>query len=76
MYVRVVHKGGNMDKVVGRIASLGVPGLVLVVAMGATGLVGAAAITAGLALPEIAILIPLASAMGIQNRIGRSPICT
>ena len=38
-----------MDKVVGVIASLGVPGLVLLVAMAVTGWAGAAAITAGLA---------------------------
>ncbi len=38
-----------MDKIVSKVAALGVPGLVLVVAMGATGLVGAAAITAALA---------------------------
>lgn len=38
-----------MDKVISKIAALGVPGLVLVTAMGATGFTGAAAITAGLA---------------------------
>lgn len=38
-----------MDKVVSKIAALGVPGLILIIAMGATGLTGAAAITAALA---------------------------
>lgn len=38
-----------MDKIVGIIASLGIPGLVLLVAMGVSGWVGAAAITTGLA---------------------------
>ena len=38
-----------MDKVVEKIAALGVPGLVLLIAINATGLTGAAAITAGLA---------------------------
>lgn len=35
-----------MDKIVSKIAALGVPGLVLTVAIGATGLAGGAAITA------------------------------
>jgi uncharacterized membrane protein len=39
-----------MDKIVDKIAALGVPGLVLVVAMQVTGWAGAAALTAGLAL--------------------------
>ena len=38
-----------MDKVIDKIAALGVPGLVLVVVMVLTGLSGAAAFTAGLA---------------------------
>lgn len=38
-----------MDKIVSKIAALGVPGLVLVVALAATELTGAAAITAALA---------------------------
>ena len=38
-----------MDKLIAKIAALGVPGLVLVVAIGATGLAGGAAITAALA---------------------------
>lgn len=38
-----------MDKLVDKIAALGVPGLVLVVAMSATGYFGAAAITTALA---------------------------
>lgn len=56
-----------MDKIVDKIAALGVPGLVLVVAMAATGWAGAAAITAALAalggplgmLGGIAVLIVL-----------------
>lgn len=39
----------NMDKVVHKIAALGVPGLIFMVAVAATGLSGAAAITAALA---------------------------
>lgn len=38
-----------MDKIIGKAAALGVPGLVLVVALGATGLAGGAALTAALA---------------------------
>lgn len=38
-----------MDKLVSKIAALGVPGLVLVTAIGATGLAGGAAITTALA---------------------------
>lgn len=38
-----------MEKVVAKVAALGVPGLVLVVAMGATGYVGAVAVTTALA---------------------------
>ena len=38
-----------MDKIVSSIAALGVPGLVLVVAVSATGLAGAASLTAALA---------------------------
>ncbi|MFN5515743.1 MAG: hypothetical protein ACK5CA_13645 [Cyanobacteriota bacterium] len=39
-----------MDKIVDKIAALGVPGLVLLVAMAVTGWTGAAAITTALAL--------------------------
>ncbi|GAB4340351.1 MAG: hypothetical protein Fur0042_00990 [Cyanophyceae cyanobacterium] len=39
-----------MDQIVDKIAALGIPGLVLVVAMAATGWAGAAAITTALAL--------------------------
>ena len=38
-----------MDKIVDKIVALGIPGLVLLVAMGATGWVGAAAVTTALA---------------------------
>ena len=38
-----------MDKVVSKVAGLGVPGLMLVIAIGSTGLAGAAAITAAFA---------------------------
>ena len=38
-----------MDKIVSKIAALGVPGLVLVMAMSATGFAGGAAITTALA---------------------------
>ena len=38
-----------MDKLIARIAALGVPGLVLLIAMSATGLAGGAAITSALA---------------------------
>ena len=38
-----------MDKIVSKIAALGVPGLILLVAMSATGLAGAAALTTALA---------------------------
>ena len=38
-----------MEKIVSKIAALGVPGLVLLIAISATGLTGAAAITSALA---------------------------
>lgn len=38
-----------MDKIVHKIAALGVPGIILAVAISATGLTGAAALTAALA---------------------------
>ncbi|XOQ44672.1 MAG: Flagellar motor protein MotA [Clostridium sp.] len=38
-----------MDKIVSKISAFGVPGLILLVAISATGLTGAAAITAALA---------------------------
>lgn len=38
-----------MEKVISKVAGLGVPGLILLVAISATGLTGAAAITAALA---------------------------
>lgn len=38
-----------MDKIVSSVAALGVPGLILTVAIGATGLAGAASLTAALA---------------------------
>jgi len=38
-----------MDKIVSSIAALGVPGLILTIAIGATGLAGAASLTAALA---------------------------
>lgn len=38
-----------MEKVVSKIAALGIPGLVLLIAISATGLTGAAAITSALA---------------------------
>jgi hypothetical protein len=41
--------GKLMEKVISKIAALGVPGLVLFIAMGATGLAGGAAITTALA---------------------------
>ena len=38
-----------MEKIVSKIAALGVPGLILITAIGATGLAGGAAITTALA---------------------------
>lgn len=38
-----------MDKIFSKVAALGVPGLVLVIAISATGLAGGAAITTALA---------------------------
>lgn len=57
-----------MDKIVDKIAALGVPGLVLIVAMAATGWTGAVAITVALAslggpfgmLGGIAVMVVLA----------------
>ena len=39
-----------MDEVIKKIAALGVPGLIFTVALGTSGLAGAAAITAALAM--------------------------
>lgn len=39
----------GLDHVTGKVAGLGVPGLVLIIAMGATGYTGAAVLTAALA---------------------------
>lgn len=39
----------GLDHVTGKVAGLGVPSLVLIIAMGATGYTGAAALTAALA---------------------------
>lgn len=38
-----------MEKIISKVSALGIPGLILVVAMSATGLTGAAALTAALA---------------------------
>ena len=38
-----------MEKIISKVAALGIPGLIVVVAMAATGLSGAAALTAALA---------------------------
>ena len=38
-----------MEKIISKVAALGIPGLILMVAMSATGLSGAAALTAALA---------------------------
>ena len=43
------EKALYMDKVVSKLAALGVPGLILLIAIGATGLSGAAALTCALA---------------------------
>ncbi|WP_394871210.1 hypothetical protein [Clostridium butyricum] len=39
-----------MDKIISKVAALGVPGLILIIAISATGLTGAAAITTALAV--------------------------
>lgn len=49
----------EMEKVVSKIVGFGVPGLLLLTAMGATGLTGAAAFTASLAGGMIGGLISL-----------------
>lgn len=46
---RYIKVGRIMDKIIGKVAALGVPGLILVTAISATGLAGGAAITAALA---------------------------
>lgn len=52
-----------MDRIVNKIAGLGVPGIMLMVAISMTGLSGAAAITAALAL------------LGPGGMLGESPSC-
>ena len=48
---KIIYGGGfNMDKIISKVAALGVPGNILVAAMSATGLAGGAAITTGLAM--------------------------
>ena len=59
-----------MDKVVEKIVSIGVPGIMLMVAISMTGLYGAAAITAALALlgpgGMIGGVVTLLSYLGIR----------
>ena len=45
-----MKKNVPLDEIISKVAALGVPGLVLVVAISATGLAGAAAITAALSM--------------------------
>ena len=47
-----------MDRIVNKIAGLGVPGIMLMVAISMTGLSGAAAITAALALLGPGVELP------------------
>lgn len=46
---RLMYGDMSMEKVISKVVALGVPGLVLLIAMGATGLAGGAAITTALA---------------------------
>ncbi|GBG97400.1 hypothetical protein [Lactococcus termiticola] len=61
-----------MDELIKKIAGFGVPGIVLVVAMGATGLSGAAAITAGLALLGPGGMIGGIAILGIAGLISHT----
>lgn len=61
-----------MDKVVSTVAALGVPGLILVTAMGATGYVGAAALTTALAALGPGGMIGGIALLGIIGLIAQS----
>lgn len=60
-----------MEKIISKVAALGVPGLVLVVAMGATGLTGAAALTAALAALGPGGMIGGIAALGIVGLLSQ-----
>ena len=45
-----------LEKIVSKVAALGVPGLILLIAIAATGLTGAAAITAALAALGLSLI--------------------
>lgn len=61
-----------MDKIVSKIVALGVPGLVLLLAIGATGYVGAAAITAALcAIGPFGMIVGIAT-LGLIGLISQA----
>lgn len=61
-----------MDKIVSKIAALGVPGLVFLFAVGATGLAGAASITAALAALGPGGMIGGIATLGIMGLISEA----
>ena len=61
-----------MDKIVSKIAALGVPGLVFLFAVGATGLVGAASITTALAALGPGGMIGGIATLGIMGLISEA----
>lgn len=61
-----------MDKIVSKVAALGIPGLVLVIAMGATGLSGAAAVTTALAALGPGGMIGGIAVLGVAGLLAHS----
>ena len=59
----------GLDTIISKVAALGVPGLILVVAITATGLTGAAAITAALAMLGPAGMIGGIATLGVAGLI-------
>lgn len=62
----------KMDKIVSKIAALGVPGLVFLFAVGATGLAGAASITTALAALGPGGMIGGIATLGIMGLISEA----
>lgn len=74
LFKKLLDVGGKtiMDKVVSKVVALGVPGLVLLISMGATGFAGAAAITTALAALGPAGMLGGIATLGIIGLLSQS----
>ena len=61
-----------MDKIISKIAAMGVPALILIAAMDATGFAGAVALTAGLAAIGPGGMIPGLAILGIAGLVSQA----